>query len=245
MNSVAQTTSQTTSQSATERRIAGLLLIITPIAFMTFFSILGAIFDYPAILRQPTELVLKRFQEGGAGLIATWYGMTMSAVIFIPLVLLVEKLFNATKAPLMRVATVIGVLAGAVQMLGFIRWPFLVPYLSQTFLDPASSPATREATAVVFQTFNQYAGVGIGENLGYLFTSVWTILFAISMFRSPRFPNWLGIAGILPALGIFIGMAEPAGLEIAAPINAVAYILWAIWLVVVGIVVLRGGNDAE
>ena len=231
--------------STTSRRITGALLILTPIAFMTFFTILGVIFDYPNILRQPTEIVLKRYQNGGAGLVAVWYAMTLSAVLFIPLVLLVERLFTAEKAPLMRVATVIGVLAGAVQMIGFIRWPFLVPYLSQTYLDPAISVATREATTVVFQAFNQYAGGAIGENMGYLFTSVWTLLFALTIIRSARFPAWLGFVGLLPAIGIFIGMLEPIGLGIAAPINAAAYILWAIWLVIIGIFTLRGGNNVQ
>ena len=79
-----------------------------------------------------------------------------------------------------------------VQFLGLVRWPFLVPYLADTYLDPASSEATRESVAVAFQAFNHYAGVGVGENLGYLFTSLWSVLVALAMFGSPLpFRRWL------------------------------------------------------
>ena len=41
------------------------------------------------------------------------------------------------------------------------------------------------------------------------------------------------------AIGIAFGMAEPFGLTAAGAINAIAYTLWALWLVVMGIVLLR------
>jgi hypothetical protein len=49
----------------------------------------------------------------------------------------------------------------------------------------------------------------------------------------------LGWAGIASALGILIGLLEPAGLALAGTINAVAYILWSLWLVGTGVSLLR------
>jgi hypothetical protein len=139
----------------------------------------------------------------------------------------------------MAVATAFGVVAGVVQFLGLIRWPFLVPYLADTYLDPASSEATREAVAVAFQAFNYYAGVGVGENLGYLFTSLWTVLVALAMFGSPLpFRRWLGLLGMVAAACILVGTLEPAGFEAAANIVVVGYILWSIWLILTGICLL-------
>jgi hypothetical protein len=43
---------------------AGALLIILPLAFNLFFFLLGRRFDYPNILRRPTEEVLSRFNAG-------------------------------------------------------------------------------------------------------------------------------------------------------------------------------------
>ena len=70
-------------------------------------------------------------------------------------------------ATLLAVATTVGVLAAAVQFLGLIRWPFLVPYLARAAADPDATPARLEAVDVVFQSFNRYLGVAVGEHLGY------------------------------------------------------------------------------
>src|SRR5215213_9964084 len=175
------------------RVLTGVLLILTPIAFNLFFTLLSVTFEYPDILREPTGYVLRNFDAGGGELVAIWYGFMLTAVLFVPLAVLVHKSLAREDTPYMAVATAFGVVAGVVQFLGLVRWPFLVPYLADTYLAPASSPATREAVAVVFQAFNQYAGVGVGENLGYLFTGLWTMLVALSMFGSPLLIE--GVAG--------------------------------------------------
>jgi len=53
------------------RKIAGGLLILTPIAFNVFFTMLSMTFAYPDILREPASDVLRKFDEGGNGLVAT------------------------------------------------------------------------------------------------------------------------------------------------------------------------------
>ena len=231
-----------------QRLSVGLLLIITPLLFMGAFTLLQINFEYPDILRQPAGYVLERFAAGGSGLVINWYAMLLSAMLFIPIAVLLQPTLSHPDAgqPSMTwtlpLATVFGVLAGVVQMLGFVRWPFLVPSLAAIYRDPASSAAAREATQIIFQAFNQTAGVGIGEHLGYLFTSLWTVLVGLAMIRSPIFPRWLGWAGALTALGIFAGVLEPAGLALAGTINAVAYIIWAVWLLATGVLLLRLGK---
>jgi hypothetical protein len=130
-------------------------------------------------------------------------------------------------------------LAGLTQVLGLIRWPFLVPELARTFLDPAASEATQAAALTVFAAFHQYAGVAIGEHLGYLFTGAWTLVIAGAMLTAPMFRSWLGWVGIAAALGILIGLLEPAGIAVAGTINAVAYAAWSLWLGGVGVSLLR------
>ena len=221
------------------RRLTGIVLILTPIAFNIFFTLLSVTFEYPDILRKPTGYVLRHFDAGGSGLVAMWYGFMLTAVLFVPLAVLVHKVLARENTPYMAVATAFGVVAGVVQFLGLIRWPFLVPYLADTYLDPASSEATRESVAVAFQAFNYYAGVGVGENLGYLFTSLWTVLVALAMFGSPLpFRRWLGLLGVVSAACILVGTLEPAGFELAANIVVVGYVLWSIWLLLTGIFLL-------
>jgi hypothetical protein len=221
------------------RRLTGVVLILTPIAFNIFFTLLSVTFEYPDILRKPPGYVLRHFDAGGSGLVAIWYGFMLTAVLFVPLAVLVHKVLTRDNTPYMAVATAFGVIAGVVQFLGLVRWPFLVPYLADTYLAPASSPATREAVAVVFQAFNQYAGVGVGENLGYLFTGLWTMLVALSMFGSPLLlRGWLGLLGMVSAASILVGTLEPAGFEPAANVVVIGYILWSIWLALFGIFLL-------
>src|SRR6186997_965123 len=138
--------------------------------------------------------------------------------------------------------TAIGVLAATVQFLGLARWPFLVPALARAYESPDSSPATREATAVVFDSFNRYLGVAIGECLGYLLTGAWTVLVAIAMLQSSTFPAWLawpGIAiGLCLAVGSleFVGRFEEKGWKLAGTIVPIAYTAWSLWLVIAGVV---------
>jgi hypothetical protein len=221
------------------RVLTGVLLILTPIAFNALFTLLSVTFEYPDILREPTGYVLRHFDAGGSSLVATWYGFMLTAVLLVPVAVLVHKALTREDTPYMAVATTFGVIAGVVQFLGLVRWPFLVPYLADTYIDPASSAATRESVAVVFQAFNHYAGVAVGEHLGYLFTGLWTILVALAMFGSALpFRRWLALLGMVAAAGLLVGTLESIGFEAAANTVVVAYILWSIWLALFGIFLL-------
>src|SRR5947207_6826570 len=133
--------------------VTSLLLIIVPLAFNTTFFLLQRAFEYPDILRKPTEDILQRFKDGGAPLRRLWYAFAMSAVLFTPVPVLVQQVFGPDAPWYLRVGTVIGVLASVVHVLGLIRWPFLVPSLADIYTDPSSTPATRESVAVTFQAF--------------------------------------------------------------------------------------------
>jgi hypothetical protein len=133
---------------------------------------------------------------------------------------------------------VIGVLAGVAQFLGLLRWSFLVPTLATMYVDPKATQATRDGVAVVFQAFHRYAGVAIGEHLGYLFTSVWTILLCIAVIQTGVVNPLVGWLGIVPAIGVLAGVFEETGFESAGLINAISYILWSIWLIAFGIMLL-------
>jgi hypothetical protein len=74
--------------------LTGLLLIVVPIAFNAAFFLLQRAFEYPDILRKPTDYVLQRFKEGGAPLRRLWYAFTLSAVLFTPVPVLVHKYSN-------------------------------------------------------------------------------------------------------------------------------------------------------
>ena len=218
--------------------ITSLLLIVVPLAFNITFYLLQRAFEYPNILRQPTETILQRFKQGGAPLRRLWYAFTLSAVLFTPVPVLVQQVFEPDAPWFLVIGTVIGVLAGVVQFLGLIRWPFLVPSLADIYTDPQSTQATRDSAAVTFQAFHRYVGVAIGEHLGYLFTSTWTVLLCIAIIQTKIVHPMFGWLGIIPAIGVLAGVLEETGFKAAGAINAISYILWSIWLIAFGIALL-------
>jgi hypothetical protein len=218
--------------------ITGLLLILVPIAFNVTFLLLGRAFEYPGILRKPTDYILRQFKAGGAPLRRLWYAFTFSAVLFSVVPVLVQQIFGPDAPWYLVAGTTLGVLASAVQFLGLIRWPFLVTSLAEIYTGPDASQATRDAAVVVFQAFHRYAGVAIGEHLGYLFTSLWTMLLCLAIIETNLVSPWLGWLGLLPAIGVFMGIFEETGWKAAGAINAVSYLLWSVWLVALGVAVL-------
>ena len=156
-----------------------------------------------------------------------------------PVVLLVHRVLAGREAPaLLWVATAFGVPAGVSQTLGFLRWPFLVPHLAQAYLAPGASEAQRAAAGMVFEAFHRYAGLAVGEHLGYLSTSAWTVPLAVVMLRTAVVPRWLAATSVVLAVGIAAGLPEATGSELGGTINALSYLAWALWLVAVGVTLL-------
>src|SRR3954462_5556300 len=108
--------------------IAGLLLIVVPLAFNVAFALLAARFDYPDVLRRPTGEVLAKFRAGGTSLVLAWGAFALTHDFMVPLGWLLSPDTDDADPTLLAVVTTIGVLAALVQFLGLIRWPFLVPY---------------------------------------------------------------------------------------------------------------------
>jgi hypothetical protein len=219
--------------------LTGLLFILVPLAFNTTFFLLQRAFEYPDILRRPADYVLRRFQAGGRPLRQLWYAFALSSLLFTPVPILAHLLFEPNAPWFLTVGTAIGVLAGLVQFLGLIRWSFLVPTLVEMYTDAKASQATRDSVVVTFQAFHRYAGVAIGEHLGYILTSAWTILFCLAIIEG-GVDTLLGWLGLIPGVGILVGVLEEAGFKPASVINAISYILWSLWLIAFGITLLVG-----
>src|SRR5688500_14213484 len=141
--------------------VAGAFLIVAPLWFNATFALLGKRFEYPDILRRPAEEILARFRAGGSSLILLWWMFMLSGLLLIPAVVLLGQALGFTGV--VPLAVSIGVLAGLVQMLGLMRWVYLVPSLARSQADPALEGGQREANFAVFRAMHQYLGVGVGE----------------------------------------------------------------------------------
>ena len=226
----------------TTESVAAVLLIAVPIAFNVTFTLLARSFSYPDILRQPAGSVLTRFGAGGTPLVVQWWAFALTALMMVPVVVLVAALF--VEGPLRTLALATGLLSALVQTLGLMRWPFVVPVLARRYLDPRATQNQRESAELVFDALHRYLGIGVGEHLGYLLTGTWTILTGVLVIGSPAFPAWLGWLAIPIGVSLligaleFVGANEPRGWSLAERVTPIAYIAWSLWLVACGVALL-------
>jgi hypothetical protein len=228
----------------TETVAVAVLLIVLPVVFNAVFAGLAIAFDYPGILRRPTDEVLRRFRRGGSRLVLLWWAFAMTPVLLAVLAGLLPAALPGASPSVLALGTIVGVLAGLVQFLGLIRWPFLVPYLARVNADPDAPPGRKDAVDVVFQSFHRYLGVAVGEHLGLLFTGAWSVLVGVAVTQSDSLPVWLGIVGIVVGAVLalcsfeFVGSFENHGWPVAARLTPLAYIVWSVWLVATGVLLL-------
>ena len=219
--------------------VAGVLLIVAPLWFNVMFALLGKRFEYPDILRRPAEDILARFRAGGASLILLWWAFMLSGLFLIAAVVLLGQSLGFWG--IIPLAVTIGVLAGLVQMLGLLRWVYLVPSLARAVEDPTAEAGQQEASLAVFRAMHQYLGVGVGEHLGYLFTGTWSVLVGTAIARRDVMPSWLGWVGVVVGAGLILGSAEflgpneEQGWRLAGAAIPILYVVWSIWLLAMGI----------
>jgi hypothetical protein len=222
--------------------VAGVVLIVAPLWFNANFALLGKRFGYPDILRRPTSEVLERFRAGGSRLILLWWTFMLSGLLLIAGAVLLGQVLGF--GGIVPVATTIGVLAGLVQMLGLLRWVYLVPGLARAYADPTLAPDQREVPAAVFRALHQYLGVGVGEHLGYLLTGIWSVLIGVGVIQGTALPTWLGWPGIVIGAGLAVGSAEflgpneERGWGLAGAAIPILYIAWSVWLLAMGIALI-------
>lgn len=218
---------------------AGVSLIVAPLWFNATFALLGKRFDYPDILRRPARDILERFRDGGSTLILLWWAFMLSGLLLIAGVVLLGQALGFTG--IVPLAVTLGVLAGLVQMLGLLRWVYLVPSLARMNADPQLEGGQRDANLAVFRATHQYLGVGVGEHLGYLFTGMWSVLIGVAIIGSELLPGWTGWVGVVIGTGLiagsaeFLGPNEEQGWALAGAAIPLLYIAWSLWLLAMGI----------
>ncbi len=231
------------------RKVTGILLILGAVLVNIPYTLLIMTFDYPEILRAPTADILTQFASGGPRLIWTWLAFAWVGLpILLGILLLPRSLAGDTPAArgqlLGKIALFFGATGAIAQMVGLLRWPFVVPVLARLYTEPQAAPATREAVVVVFQAVHHYGGVVLGEHIGQTFTILWMVFLSLSLLRQGRLPRWLSYAGFIAA-GVYL-FAQAELLATVMPsfpfwgaAGLVGSLLWLAWLIALGINLLR------
>ena len=126
----------------------------------------------------------------------------------------------------MRIAVRVGIAAAVVQVIGLLRWPILVPGYA--------ADGNRDA----FRTASDILGTAIGETVGYLLTATWTAL-VIDRARARASPAaGSQVLGCVSAALVLCGVVSPLGLPVVDTANFFGYVLWSLWLIAFGVVIL-------
>lgn len=217
----------------------GYLMILFSLLIGASWTGLIVSFDYPDVLRYEPGIVLRKYAEGGSLLKVYWSGMALSGFVLITVSTMLHRIFHTFGQSYLIIGTVFGITSGVFNILGFIRWLFSTKMMSDLYLDPASSPTTKEAVSVIFQVMNSYFGVSVGETLGYLTISIWIIILCIALLKSKFIHPIIPLLGILFGLGTFAGIFEWVGFKAAADINAYALQGWLLVMIIIGWTLIR------
>jgi hypothetical protein len=228
----------------TNQRLTGLLFIIGAALVNIPYTLLIMNFNYPDILREPAGSILSAFHAGGSGLILTWLAFAWMGLPILAAIVLLRRLLEREDTPYLGTATVMGIIGGIAQMLGLLRWAFVVPGLAATYADPAASAAAKDSAVVVFQAIHQYGGVVLGEHVGQIFTVIWMLLISLAMLRSGLFKPWLGWLGLLASIVYALAQTELLatvipGIPVVPQAGLYGSLLWLAWLVITGVFLLR------
>jgi hypothetical protein len=224
-----------------KNRAIGTLLIAGAIGVFIPYTILTMTFEYPNILRQDEGTILTKFHEGGSFLIFTWW---LFAILGLPLLMayiMIGEKFEK-KLSFIRWVTTFGVISGIIQIIGLLRWVFIIPVLANSYV--SGDEVARTSAKISFQLIHQFGGVLLGEHLGQLLTIIWTIMISYAFIKLNFFQKWISWLGIVASLIYLLAQAELFGTVIPDfPVWSMAGFigstLWLIWLIIVGIKFLR------
>jgi hypothetical protein len=215
------------------RKLTAVLLIAAAVLANVAFTVLGMVFNYPDVLKEPVEAILAAFTASQTAITVGFAVLALSAALMAPIAIGVGRL-SPHRA--MRVAVPVGIAAAVVQVIGLSRWPLLVP----GFATDAAS-ADRQVAAGARESFelaHRVMGNLIGETFGYLLTAAWTLLVLVALGRSIA-GRWFTALGVVSAVLVLAGVLSPLDLPVIDTANFIGYVLWSIWAVVFGILLLR------
>lgn len=214
------------------KKLTATLLILAAILANLGFTALGSVFNYPDVLNEPAGKVLASFRDHQSAVSGWFLVLALASALMAPIAIGVGRL-STQRA--MRIAVPVGIAAAVVQVIGLLRWPILVPGFAS---DAASSnPSIVSSARDSFTTASNILGTTIGETLGYALTAAWTVLVIVALGRKYA-GRWFQVLGGAAAVLVFVGVLSPLELPGVDTANFFGYVLWSVWLIAFGVVIL-------
>jgi len=215
----------------------GFLLIAGAVGVFIPYTILTMTFEYPAILRQDTGIILTKFHNGGSSLVLTWWAFAILGLpLLIAYILIGQKL--ESKLTFIKWVTTFGVISGVVQIIALLRWVFVIPVIANSYVSSGDA-ATKAAAMVSFNAVHQFGGVLLGEHLGQLLTVIWTVMISYAFIKLNFFAKWISWLGIIASVIYLLAQAELfatviPGFPVWGMAGFIGSTLWLLWLIIVG-----------
>jgi hypothetical protein len=223
------------SSSATPRA-GGIALIAGALAFLGVFAFLADRFDYPAVLDGPADSVLPALLATGPTGRAVWALYGFLPLIWVPAGVGAYRALRDSHPGAMLLALQCAVLSAISMMLGLLRWPTLHWRLAELYV--SADPAQQLVLGALFDGLNTYLGRYLGEFLGELSMSAFFLLTGWALLRSGRAPRWVAAVGLVTGLLGWVGMLRNL-IPVVAPVAAVNNYLLPVWMIMLGVVLVR------
>jgi hypothetical protein len=226
--------SQEPARGAT--RFAGWSLVAAAVGFGAVFAYLAARFNYPDVLDGAAADVLPRLLALGETGRAVWALYACLPLLLIPASIGAHAAWQREAPNAMRAAVVFATVGAVSMLLGLARWPSVHWALARSYV--TASPDARSAIEAVFAGLNVYLGNYIGEFVGEVALNGFFVLTAFAALRSAQIGRWFGMAGIAVGVAGWVGAFRNVTAAVGLIADANNYLL-AVWLIVLGIVLIK------
>lgn len=215
-------------------RALGALLIADALLAFAPVVVLGPAIGWPASLGKPAAAQLAAIAAAPAA-VNLGYGLyLLYSLLVAPVMIgLAARMHGGLARPLAATVAAFAAASALARSIGILRWLTVMPALAAAH--GSADPALRSQIALLFEALNAYGG-GIGELLGVSLTMAISLgLLCLGRAMPPLFAGFGGAVALL-----LLGLAGPAfGVPFAPPV-ALAVSALSLWMLALGIWLLRG-----
>ena len=228
-----------TNHPSTSNNVLAALLLLEVCAVLIPFFVLGAVFDFPDILRQPAAKAFALFHQNKGVIVPTYYLFLVSALLYFPLASLLKTRFlgDAKNAAWLDIMYVAGMATGVFQAIGFSRWIIAMPFLTEQYVNGNQT----ETIGLLYEWINRFVGTTVGEHLGFLAMGFWVMALSFAIQGSKWFKTSGAVIGLLLIASTLEHFGGPSA-PVFATLNVIANVFWAVWMVIFAIQLLDLGR---
>ncbi|MFW6676603.1 DUF4386 family protein [Lacrimispora sp. AGF001] len=216
------------------QKSSGIFIIIVAIGFTLSQIGITKFFNYPEILRQPAQNVLRAYYDKKGKIKPCWVIFSLSSLMLTAISGIFYRLLNTNNTPYLIIGTFFGTAASIFYVIGLMRWVFLADTISSKYMTVNASEKEKDNLIIIFEAFHVYCGNSIGETMGFLCMGLWIIMVGFAITATTILPWEIGLLYIACGFGIGIAPMEWTGFKAANKINKISMKILMACLLITG-----------